>query len=98
MPFDFTPTQLEPWQQLLLDGAQRVRRGWCQNRLQDDHGGVCVVWALNVIGSGKAVFEASEALSSHVGGNIVVFNNTPGRKAEEVASAMEAAAMEPANV
>ncbi len=106
MPFDFIPTELEPWQQLLLDAAQRVRRGWCQNALNDDRGNVCLMGALLEVSSRPGVQADAEttaywALFQHIvnrAQGVVDFNDTPGRTAEEVASAMEAAAMETAHV
>lgn len=40
-------TVLEPWQQLLLDGADYIEKhGWCQHALRTNEGRVCVRGAL----------------------------------------------------
>lgn len=38
---------IEPWRQVLLDAAQRLReRGWCKGRLRDDAGSNCAIGAI----------------------------------------------------
>ena len=85
---------------LLLDAAQRVRRGWCQHALDDGHGNVCLLGALNEVATGDAKYSdlsqtgrvAYDTIQAHLGYSTIDFNNAPERTAEEVASAMEAAA------
>ncbi len=101
---EMLPTVLAPEDQLLLDGAQRVRRGWCQGEISDDRGGVCLLGALLEVSAShsgtltNAEHKACDKVRNYVGSSIALFNDTPGRTAEEVASAMEAAAMENAHV
>lgn len=86
----------------LLDGAADVitEWGWCQNRLTDAVGRVCVVGAMtaaarnDALRLGLAYGEASAALRSIIGrGDIVRWNNTPGRTAAEVVQAFRDAAV-----
>lgn len=108
MPFDIDPKYieaptLEPWRQVLLDAAARVRRGWCQRALSDDEGGVCALGALYEVCTGAPehvpelsnhpeFYRAYDKLNAVMMDSIVGFNNAPGRTAEEVAQAMETAA------
>ncbi len=111
MPFDFT--QLEPDRQLLLDGAKIVRERWRQGDLGVNGEPRCVVGALReaaglgeeTAGSYTLVRNATARLCKSLGlekrvhgSTVTAWNDTPGRTAEEVATAMEEAAMETAHV
>ena len=109
--FDFT--QLEPDCQLLLDGAKIVRERWRQDGLGRNGEPRCAVGALREAtglleyeaASSGLVYSATRRLcktlgvSEHsYGRSVAEWQDTPGRTAEDVATAMEAAAMETANV
>lgn len=88
------PAQLEPYRQGLLDAADYIRgHGWCQGRLENTRGMVCIVGALNkVIDSVDARNRAGIALTKALSYDPVKFNDTPGRTQEEVIALMEAVA------
>ncbi len=108
--FDFT--QLEPDRQLLLDGAKIVRVRWRQNSLGHNGEPRCAVGALREAAGEEetsgtftqhrgAVNRLCDSLGLEKDGTsrpVTQWNDTPGRTAEDVATAMEAAAMEPAHV
>ncbi len=106
MPFDFTPTELETWQQLLLDAARIVRVRWRQGDYGNAGGPRCAVGALREAAAlidEQGLFSdvytcALLRFGDRLKGTIPKWNDTPGRTAEEVATAMEEAAMETAHV
>ena len=108
MPFDQTnfveakpEVELEPWRRVLLDAAQIVRKGWCQNAIERG-GKYCAIGALYVASGNPAIsgvlkgpaMRAFGELWDSVG-RIDEWNNAPGRTAEEVAAAMEECARQP---
>lgn len=85
-----------------LENAATLLRemGWCQGSMTNGAGCHCAMGALAVICEGEWTprwDEAREALYRQFGGrhaipSLVEWNDTPGRTAEEVISALEAAA------
>jgi len=71
--------------------SELLEQGWCQNRLRDDNGNVCLVGAVNVLQSPSLRCEFYRAAAQLV--DVSVFkitdwNNDPARtKAEVVAVA-----------
>lgn len=96
------PITLEPWRQLLLDGANEMeKRGHCKGALTDTKGRVCFYGALNVADHNYASFtgslvveEAGRRMSVALGSpsgsymTAVVWNNNPGLPAAEVVAKM----------
>lgn len=83
---------------ILLKAAGIVDEMWCQYRTYmygegDKIVGVCAWGALMLVEeildvSHEASQEAYRIFSEHVGGNIIGWNDTPGRTADEVSAAM----------
>jgi hypothetical protein len=95
--------------EVLKAGAERVRQGWCQYALEDYRGGVCAqgailsvtegcanpffhksVTAINWVRFGRATDYINRAINSS---DITRWNNAPGQTAENVAQALELAAI-----
>lgn len=88
---------------ILRDAAERVRQGWCQGAFEDDMNNVCVMGAFDAIG---ASFEDMNRAATHVlralnkplvladaANELVVWNDEPNRTADQVATALEFAAL-----
>ena len=100
---------LDPASRVLLDAADYMEKhGFCKNTLEDDHGRVCVLGAINaVVGSkqplewaGFPAFEAHRRLSKQIvticcntESNLAMWNNHPKRTQEDVIAALRAAAI-----
>lgn len=81
---DCEKQKAEPWRGLLLAAAEEIeRRGWCRNRLQNEHGCVCVHGALMIAHGG------APTPPDHDGGNAP---NTPGFYEGDLAPATHAIA------
>lgn len=87
-------------------GAERVRHGWCQDRLWTDAGEVCAVGALIHGTYLRAMHEVAHLVAyvakaiNRVGADdydswdhVVNWNNAEGQTAENVAQALELAAV-----
>lgn len=79
--------------QYLMDTANYIREhGWCQNAVETTDGRVCVWGAIQKVGKPKE--DTIMLLYSFLGvDSIGLWNDLPGRTAEEVISAIEAAAL-----
>jgi len=100
---DFQPVVAEPMPPeglVLLRAARIVREGWCKGALKRGDS-VCALGAIRrACGLGASDVDNTSPLKSvaykmlreQIGGSIADFNNAPERTAEEVATAMEAAA------
>jgi hypothetical protein len=89
---------LEPWQQLLLRAAEVIERdGWIQGHAFQ-HDGVCMVGAIARAGRGQQWPAGTQyqkmltALFPSTGGNMVRWNDTPGRTKQQVIDALRKAA------
>lgn len=77
--------------QVLLDAADYIdKHGWCQNKLEDDDGRVCVMGALYRV---NTPWSAYSKLFRHLSVNIKVldvpfWNDAHGRTKEEVVSVL----------
>lgn len=96
MPFD--GVELQDWQKTLLRAAQIIREnGLLQGAYGFNGGPACAVGAIFRTGffNRPEVFtQARDNLAKHVGvGRPSMWNDEPGRTAEEVASTMERAAL-----
>lgn len=80
--------------QVLLAAAEELRtHGWCQSDFADGAGRHCTPGAINVVAQGVNTYAASELLRNHLEIDwIDDWNDTPGRTADEVIAALEAAA------
>lgn len=97
------PQPLEPWRQVLLDAAQRLReRGWCQHALCNVQTGAnCALGAMyDFRPTGERKYKAfvsfndgagasHEKLTTFLNEPISEWNNAPGRTAEEVINTLE---------
>lgn len=91
----------EPWRDVLLTAATRIERmGHCKGRLRGNNGEYCVVGAIfgnpasgaHVSGT-RDELEAHVRFSSHVGGDMVGWNNADERTAEEVITKLRSVAL-----
>ena len=105
MPLD--QTTISETTRVLLDAAAEVRKGWCQFALENN-GAVCVrggmMRATGIDPAGAVAWEwdalpvaraADERLAQYLGNTSdsnAAWNNAPGRTADEVIAALEAAA------
>lgn len=92
---------------VLLIAAELVRKGWVQCSMSKDAQGLnvpsthpdavcwCALGAINRAATGTRDEESGESavrlLQNQVKSSIMVWNDTPGRTAEQVAKAMEVA-------
>jgi hypothetical protein len=85
--------------ELLRAAAARVRRGWCQGTLFDEHDNVCALGAIDRLAENyDLAHAATEMLESLIGPSrdyaaIPKWNDAEGQTAENVATAMELAAL-----
>lgn len=94
--FDFTPIEpLEQHEQVLMDAAQIVRSRWRQGHFGQDGEPRCAMGAIWEASDKNMVHEKgpTHLLLFYLDRSIPDWNDTPGRTADEVASAMESAAM-----
>lgn len=94
MPFD--GRNLEEWQTTLLKAAEIVRERWNSSGYGLPGGPRCALGAIDEAAGGH-LFSDSPAiyrLQNHIDTSIAVWNDTPGRTAEEVASVMESVALQ----
>lgn len=107
---DQPPAKLEPWRQLLMDAAPIVRVRWRQGGAGNDGESRCALGAISEIAGHQQgcyipdkMMKAIQALAKTVHPEptpigpfteIAFWNDADGRTAEDVAQAMEAAAME----
>lgn len=96
-------TPIEPWRQVLLDAAQRIReRGWCRGTVCDSKGRNCAIGAIHKYTRVNGIvthpstpgefYPAQRQFAKIVGGSVSRWNDLPGRTQEEVIAALEAAA------
>ena len=90
MPFD--PVQLDDVTKLLIEGRERIERGWCKYNLQLGN----AVCALGAIGWGErpseTKIEARRRLSAAVGTDrIPHWNDAPERTKQDILDAFDAA-------
>lgn len=82
----------------LLEIAEYIKEhGWCQNRVLDEKGQVCVAGTMhlsrNNLREGNNWDEAKARITKVTGEyNIVQWNNTPGRTKEEIINKLREAA------
>ncbi len=95
MPFD--GTNLDESTQLLIEGRERVERGWCQGKMRG-WGKVCAmgaIWPMNRIITETAYEGAYARLHRAVGGRpewgVPQWNDVPGRTQDEVLAAFDKA-------
>lgn len=90
--------------EILRAAAERIRTGgWCQGRLGDCDGPVCALGAIKVAMGGHPLGAlgdtgraALKAVNETVGADsLVLWNDAPGRTAEQVIEAFEATARRP---
>lgn len=97
------PQKLEPWQQCLLDAANRIRKkGWCQGMGVNRWGEMCALGAIGSIdASTTARTMAARMLVRYLNAppyvgypsvHIPAWNDASGRTKEEVIAALEGAA------
>ena len=108
MPLD--QVNLTETQTILLAAAAEVRKGWCQGAYQDGRKNVCALGAISRAVCGDALkgildptaISATRRVVEHVGIGeglaLWAWNDEPGRTAEEVATALENAAFEAAEI
>lgn len=58
------------------------KHGWCQNVLYDDDDKCCIIGA--ALRAGVLSLDTPFALTIGLGGNIITYNDAPGRTKEEV--------------
>ena len=89
--------------QLLHQAADLIDRGWCQGARAQDANGTdvshnspyavawCATGAIYRVMRGYGPikqYQVLKALTERIGGNIIEYNDTPGRTAQEVAGKM----------
>ena len=77
-------------EEILAEAARLVERGWCQGTYRDTDGRVCLVGALNEASGRPCTYldEAWNAVCLEIPQGPSDWNDTPGRTAEEVATAL----------
>jgi hypothetical protein len=93
-----SPIKWAPWQENLLKAAQYIREhGWCQHRMEDTDGRVCLVGAIKrTLGMSldSLVFGIEfNKMDTFIGDkDLGGWNDNPSRTKEEVIAALEGAA------
>jgi hypothetical protein len=83
---------LAPWQTVLVEAADRIEKdGLCQGKYKDDQGRPCTRGAMTSMHHADIV-KAVERLAVVIGtSDITMWNDAPGRTAEEVVYALRKA-------
>lgn len=88
--------------QILRAAARRVRRGWCQHEMSDEHGNVCAIGGIaryvetttaDDILARRTLIRALDLNGGSGFAAIPHWNDAPGQTAENVAAGLEYAAL-----
>jgi hypothetical protein len=96
-PVPDKPAELDEVGKVLMRAAEIVRKRWTQGTFFDHAGNVCVAGALNEASTGSALHHRPELwaeVAKRWGvDDVGQYNDAPGRTANEVAEALERAAI-----